>query len=85
MLLSVHVTSILFLVWFNKFRPEYGLLLELHTLTLVACFYALLLQLGHFFLTEIFSSLDLIDVLRYLINGVSGIVHCLVVGMFVCS
>ena len=85
MLLSVHVTSILFLVWFNKFRPEYGLLLELHTLTLVACFYALLLQLGHFFLTEIFSSLDLIDVLRYLINGVSGIVYCLVVRMFVCS
>ena len=28
----------------GKFRPDYGLLLELHTLTLVACSYALLLQ-----------------------------------------
>ena len=84
-MLSVHVTSILFLVQFNKFHPDYGLLLELHALTLVARFYALLLQLGHFFLTEIFSSLDLIDILCYLINGVSGIVYCLVVGMFVCS
>ena len=26
----------------GKFRPDYGLLLELHTLTLVACSYALL-------------------------------------------
>ena len=27
----------------RKFRPDYGLLLELHTLTLVTCSYALLL------------------------------------------
>ena len=36
MLLTVHVTSVLFLVRFNNFCPDYGLLLELHTLTLVA-------------------------------------------------
>ena len=29
----------------RKFRSDYGLLLELHTLTLVACSYALLLDL----------------------------------------
>ena len=28
----------------GKFRPDYGLLLELHTLTLVACSYVLLDQ-----------------------------------------
>ena len=33
MLLSVHVTSVLFLVWF---WTDYGLILELHTLTLAA-------------------------------------------------
>ena len=38
MLLSVHVTIVLFLVQFNDF----GLLLELHALTLVAHSYALL-------------------------------------------
>ena len=27
----------------GKFRPDYGLLLELHALTLVACSYALLI------------------------------------------
>jgi len=43
MLLSVHVTGILFLVQFNNFALTiYGLLLELHALTLVACSYALL-------------------------------------------
>ena len=37
MLLSVHVTRVLFLVLHGrKFRPDYGLLLELHALTLVA-------------------------------------------------
>ena len=41
MLLSVHVTSVLFLVQFNTFVLT-GLLLELHALTLVARFYALL-------------------------------------------
>ena len=40
MLLSVYVTSALFLVRFNL---DYGLLLELHALTLVARFYAILL------------------------------------------
>ena len=45
MLLSVHVTSVLFLVQFNNFCPEYGLLLELHALTLVARSYALLSRL----------------------------------------
>ena len=40
MLLSMHMTSVIFLVQFNNF----GLLLELHTLTLVACSYALLLH-----------------------------------------
>ena len=39
MLLSVHVTSVLFLEYF---RPDYGLLLELHALTLVTCSYAFL-------------------------------------------
>ena len=29
----------------EKFRPDYGLLLDLHTLTLVARSYALLIQL----------------------------------------
>ena len=41
MLLSVHETSVLFLVWFNNFA-DYGLLLELHALTLVTRSYALL-------------------------------------------
>ena len=41
MLLSVHVTIVLFLVRFNNF----GLLLQLHALTLVARSYALLLGL----------------------------------------
>ena len=45
MLLSVHVTSVLILVWFNNSAPDYGLLLELHTLTLVARSYVLLLKL----------------------------------------
>ena len=40
MLLSVHVTSVLFL-----FRLDYGLLLEIHALTLVTRSYALLTQL----------------------------------------
>jgi len=31
----------------GKFRPDYGLLLELHALTLVARFYALLTELAH--------------------------------------
>ena len=39
MLLSVHVTSVLFLVQFTL--TMYGLLLELHALTLVARSYAL--------------------------------------------
>jgi len=38
MLLSVHVTSVLF----SLFGPDYGLLLELHALTLVTRSYALL-------------------------------------------
>jgi len=42
MLLSVHVNSFLFLVQFNNFHPDYGLLLELHDLTLVARSFALL-------------------------------------------
>ena len=41
MLLSVHVTSVLFLVQFNNF----ALLLELHAHTLVARSYALLIVL----------------------------------------
>ena len=40
MLLSVHVTSVLLL-----FCPDYGLLLEIHALTLVTCSYVLLTQL----------------------------------------
>ena len=45
MLPSVHVTRVLFLVLAgNSFCPDYGLLLELHALTLVACSYALLIQ-----------------------------------------
>ena len=39
MLLSVHVTIVLFLVLAGKFRPDYGLLLELHALALVALSY----------------------------------------------
>ena len=45
MLLCVHVTRVLFLVLAGKFRPDYGLLLELHALTLVARSYALLCAL----------------------------------------
>ena len=46
MLLSVHVTSVLFLVWFNHFAlTACGLLLELHALTLVARSYVLLCRL----------------------------------------
>ena len=41
-LLSVHVTSFLFLVWFNNFALTMGFLLELHALTLVTCSYAFL-------------------------------------------
>ena len=47
MLLSVHVTSFLFLVRFNNFTLNYGLLLELHVLTLVTHSYALLTQVYH--------------------------------------
>ena len=43
MLLSVHVTSVLFSVRFNNLALTMGSLLELHTLTLVAHSYALLL------------------------------------------
>ena len=42
MSLSVHMTSVLFLVQFNNFALTYGLLLELHVLTLVAHSHALL-------------------------------------------
>ena len=42
MLLIVHMTSVLFLVRFDKFCPDYGPLLELHALTLVAHPYPLL-------------------------------------------
>ena len=48
MLLSVHVTSVLFLVRFNNFRPDYGLLLELQALTLVARSYVLLVWIIKF-------------------------------------
>ena len=50
MLLSVHVTSVLFLVQFNNSTlADYGILLELHALTLVTRSYALLtrLQIHH--------------------------------------
>ena len=43
MLLCVHVTSVLFLVLAEKFRPDYELLLELNSLTLVTHSYALLM------------------------------------------
>ena len=43
MLLSTHVTSVLFLVRFNNFAlTTYGLLLELHALTQGTHFYVLL-------------------------------------------
>ena len=45
MLLSVHVTRVLFICSTGeKFCPDYGLLLELHALTLVARSYALSVQ-----------------------------------------
>ena len=44
MLLCVHVTRVLFLVLVGNFALDYGLLLELHTLTLVASSYVLLVQ-----------------------------------------
>ena len=49
MLLCVHVIRVLFLALAGKFRPDYGLPLELHTLTLVARSYALLggMQMSH--------------------------------------
>ena len=40
------MTSVLFLVQFNNFAPDYELLLELHALSQVACFYVLLLYLN---------------------------------------
>ena len=49
MLLSVHVTSVLLLVRFNNFTLTMGL--ELHTLTLVAHFYALLVKASSLHLT----------------------------------
>jgi len=42
MLLCVHMTRVLFLVWFNNFVLTMGFLLELHALTLVARSYVLL-------------------------------------------
>ena len=42
MLLSMHVISVLFLVLARNSAPDYGLLLELHALTLVDRSYALL-------------------------------------------
>ena len=56
MLLSVYVTSVLFLVRFNNF-PDYGLLLGLHALTLVAHSYALLL--GHVHRNSLYYQLNL--------------------------
>ena len=54
MLLSVHATSVLFLVLVEKFRPDYGLVLELHALTLVAHSYALLYHCKGFFYFKVF-------------------------------
>ena len=45
MLLCVHVTGVLFLVLAGKFCPDYGLLLELHTVTLVDHSYVCALDL----------------------------------------
>ena len=42
--LSMHVPSVLFLVTVQQFCLDYGLLLELHTLTLAARSYVLLLD-----------------------------------------
>ena len=44
MLLCVHVTRVLLFSIGGKFRPDYGLLLELHALTPVARSYALLIS-----------------------------------------
>ena len=68
MLLCVHMTRVLFFSTGGKFRPDYGLLLELHALTLVARSYALLTTItidhrGHLltiFLTIYFLQLTLI-------------------------
>jgi len=40
----------------GKFRPDYGLLLELHALTLVACSYALLLMTAIRLIMSMFPS-----------------------------
>ena len=45
MLLSMHVISVLFLVLAGNSAPDYELLLELHTLTLVDRSYVLLSDL----------------------------------------
>ena len=46
MLLSVHVTSVLFLVWFNNFTLTMGFYWSyMYTLLLAACSYALLAEL----------------------------------------
>ena len=42
LLLSMHVTKCTIFSTGGKFHPDYGLLLELHALTLVALSYALL-------------------------------------------
>jgi len=42
MLLSVHVTSVLFLVWFNNFALTMGFYWSYTLFTLVACSYVLL-------------------------------------------
>ena len=53
MLVSAHVTYVLFSVQSNKIYPDYGFLLELHALTHVACSYALLFKhLGLLFSRE---------------------------------
>jgi len=44
MLLSVHVTRVLFLVLVGNSALTMWLLLELHALTLVACSYALMMK-----------------------------------------
>ena len=52
MVLSVHVTSVLFLVRFNNFTLTMGFY-KLHALSLVACSYALL----KYFITKMMSKI----------------------------
>ena len=54
----------------GKFRPDYGLLLELHALTLVARSYALLVRHNHIGYTYTYTTLSIGSICIYHIETV---------------